>query len=173
MFPTKEELHEWFYVGKDGGLFRKKAKGGKAEGSRFGAWSDPAKSRVGHFNGRMYSEYALTFIMGGGTILPRMTLMGDIANPTLENISQVPLSVHRHRKGSNRPGKLSKYRNVSYSKRSEKWFSYVSLNGKRYYLGFYHSEDEAANAYNQRAVELYGDNAVLNEINSTVNKDKV
>ncbi len=46
-----------------------------------------------------------------------------------------------------------------------KWQSRIYHNGKRLFLGDFYLEDEAALAYNKKAVELFGNNTKLNIIN--------
>jgi len=60
----------------------------------------------------------------------------------------------------------SKYYGVSYSKSSNLWQSEITRDGTKYYLGKYKNEIDAAIAYNNKAVELYGDNANINIINN-------
>jgi hypothetical protein len=38
------------------------------------------------------------------------------------------------------------------------------LNCKRYTLGSFETENEAAEAYNKKELELYGENAFINEL---------
>jgi hypothetical protein len=58
--------------------------------------------------------------------------------------------------------KSSQFVGVSWSKRQCKWESYISFKRKRYNLGYYESEIEAARAYNKKAIELYGEKAKIN-----------
>lgn len=62
----------------------------------------------------------------------------------------------------------SKYKGVCYlvstQKRRKRWLAYIEVNKKRKYLGYFMTEEEAALAYNQAAVEYYGEFARLNEI---------
>lgn len=58
----------------------------------------------------------------------------------------------------------SKYKGVSYHRQLEKWRSCITVDGKTMSLGCYHSEQEAAEAYNRAAIQFYGDYAVLNKI---------
>ena len=48
--------------------------------------------------------------------------------------------------------------------RNKTWFSYININKKRTYLGCYNSEIDAARAYNNAAINLFGDFARLNFI---------
>lgn len=55
------------------------------------------------------------------------------------------------------------YRGVSLH--SKKWRSQIKKKGKIHSIGSFETEQEAALAYNQRALELFGDKAVFNMIN--------
>ena len=60
----------------------------------------------------------------------------------------------------NRP-KTSKYVGVSL-KRDSRWAAVIARNRKVYYLGTFNTEELAAEAYDDKARELYGENARLN-----------
>jgi hypothetical protein len=60
--------------------------------------------------------------------------------------------------------KSSVYRGVSYHIRHNKWHARISHAGTAYHLGYYEREDEAAMAYNRKAIELLGGSADLNDI---------
>ena len=55
-----------------------------------------------------------------------------------------------------------KYTGMSYHKKSEKWRVVIQKDGKRYAVGAYTNQDQAALAYNIKMMELYGDEAKLN-----------
>ena len=61
-------------------------------------------------------------------------------------------------------GSVSKYKGVSFHKLSKKWQAELQANGKRKYLGLFKSEKEAALAYNKKAKEIFGDFALLNNM---------
>ena len=46
-----------------------------------------------------------------------------------------------------------------------KWRARITINGKTMHLGLFASAIEAARAYNEKAKELFGDFANLNEVN--------
>ena len=58
--------------------------------------------------------------------------------------------------------KTSVYVGVSYSRSSEKWVACICRYRKHYSLGSFHKEEDAARAYDKKALELYGENAKLN-----------
>jgi hypothetical protein len=61
-------------------------------------------------------------------------------------------------------GSSSNYKGVSWYGENETWIAYVTLNGTREHLGYFISEHDAALAYNDRAIELFGEFARLNQI---------
>ena len=56
----------------------------------------------------------------------------------------------------------SKYRGVSFSKRKQKWFAAIRINGKKTWLGYFTSETAAAKAYDVAAKKYHGEFARLN-----------
>lgn len=61
-------------------------------------------------------------------------------------------------------GKL-KFKGVEFNPKSLlPWIARINKNGRRYELGKFATEEEAAEAYNKKALELYGEFAVLNKI---------
>jgi group I intron endonuclease len=58
----------------------------------------------------------------------------------------------------------SKYVGVCWNRNKNKWQATIKKNKKCYNLGMFLSEEEAALAYNKKAIELYGENANINII---------
>lgn len=63
-----------------------------------------------------------------------------------------------------RRGKTSIYKGVCYDKRERRWMAYIHNQGSFTGLGYYTDEDSAALAYNDAAIHLFGDFALLNTI---------
>ncbi len=61
-------------------------------------------------------------------------------------------------------GKSSKYKGVSYRKDRSSWISYIRVNSTLIYIGYFHSEVDAAKAYNRVAAIHFGEYAYLNKI---------
>ena len=58
----------------------------------------------------------------------------------------------------------SKYKGVSYVKSKKIWRARIEKNGKSHYLGDFIHEEHAAMAYNEAALEMFGDIAYQNQI---------
>ena len=57
----------------------------------------------------------------------------------------------------------SKYKGVSWQKKSKRWIVSIKHNGKVLSLGRFNGEDEAALAYNKKAQALWGEFAYINK----------
>lgn len=110
-----------------------------------------------------------------------------VANAFLENPNELKCIDHRDRnklnnyyenlrwcsyqqnsmnatKASNRS---SGFKGVSFHKQANKWTAQIMTKGKLKYLGLFESEKEAAKMYNEKAIELFGDFAKLNDISDS------
>jgi len=61
-------------------------------------------------------------------------------------------------------GGISIYFGISWHKARKKWRARIKRDGKEFHLGLFENEGEAAEAYNRKAQELFGDFACLNDI---------
>lgn len=61
--------------------------------------------------------------------------------------------------------KSSLYKGVSFFKRDSNWRAQIMINRKEIHLGYFTSEVNAAKAYNEKAIELFGEFANLNLVN--------
>lgn len=64
-------------------------------------------------------------------------------------------------------GTSSIFKGVSWNKKDEYWHAYIYKNYKRYFLGLFEKETNAAKVYNKKAKELFGKFALLNKIKGT------
>ena len=67
-------------------------------------------------------------------------------------------------KGKIQKTTTSRYKGVYLDKRTNKWRASIGYNRKKYYLGAYANEDDAARAYNEKATEFFKEFAYLNII---------
>lgn len=88
---------------------------------------------------------------------------GDPTNNTRSNLRLVTPAQNsaNQNKASNMS---SKFKGVCYYKKLNKYRAYVNHNGKRINLGYHLTENEAAIAYNTKALELFGEYAKLNVV---------
>lgn len=59
-------------------------------------------------------------------------------------------------------GGSSQFKGVSWNKGADSWVAYIKHKGKRFHLGYFDDETEAAIAYDSKAKELFGKFAKLN-----------
>lgn len=87
----------------------------------------------------------------------------NILNNTIDNLRVCDKS----KNGMNQKVSVrntSGYKGVSYRKDRGKYQSYINIDGKRTNLGHYDTAEEAGLSYNNKAVELFGEFALLNNI---------
>ena len=60
----------------------------------------------------------------------------------------------------------SKYRGVSWHKYTAKWIVHIAINRKNTHIGLFENEEEAALAYNAKAIEFHGEFAKLNYVSN-------
>jgi len=61
-------------------------------------------------------------------------------------------------------GCSSKYKGVHWDKQQKEWRASIQNNRKKYYLGHFDNEVDAARAYNVAAVKKFGEYALLNNV---------
>lgn len=83
----------------------------------------------------------------------------DLIKKTGTNKSERIALIHQGRKS-----KIcsSKFVGVSINNRRKKWLAQISYNNKPIHIGYFANEEDAARAYDKKALELYGENAKLN-----------
>lgn len=72
--------------------------------------------------------------------------------------------VTRQQNSMNRPKQVnntSGYKGLYWDKRNKKWHSRIYYNGKNIHLGYFNDIEEAREAYNKKAKELYGEYAYI------------
>lgn len=79
------------------------------------------------------------------------------------NLRWATKGLNRHNQ-SKKPGTSSIYRGVRWDKRNMRWVAQYKKDYKSYHIGRFISEREAAIAYNNKIIEVYGADACLNII---------
>jgi hypothetical protein len=85
----------------------------------------------------------------------------DSRNNTDENLRLSTTLFNNHNK-KKKENTSSKYIGVSFKKNEKIWTAAICFENKKYYLGRFKNELDAAKVYNVKAIELYGDFANLN-----------
>jgi hypothetical protein len=67
-------------------------------------------------------------------------------------------------RGNRKMDKTSRYKGVYKPKGYKKWVAYICCDRKIYRIGAFEREEDAAEAYNKKALELHGEFAFLNKI---------
>lgn len=86
---------------------------------------------------------------------------GNTLDNRICNLRIASRTVQNHNKRK-RQGCISDFLGVSFAKRKQKWTSTITYERKVHCLGLYSEEEEAAKAYDRKALELYGEHAQTN-----------
>lgn len=144
----------------DGKLFRNGAEVG---------WFDKGCSyfRV-RFKNKSYLLHRLIYAYHYG-YLPKFIdhIDRDKTNNRIKNLRGTEKKQNNTVNSVARSDNTSGYKGVTWHKSSKKWHSSIFKDGKRHYLGVFNDIKEAAKIYNDKARELFGEFAFLNEIGET------
>ena len=66
--------------------------------------------------------------------------------------------------GHSKAKKTRKYKGVYFRPKKNAWVSEITYKGEKSYLGYFYSAADAAIAYNEKARQLYGELARLNDV---------
>jgi len=110
-------------------------------------------------DGRNSTQYMHQVILNSRNIdhIDRNGLNNQRSNLRLCNQSQNSMNTGKHKNCT------SAYKGVYFHKRFNKWASAIRISGKRFHLGYFTSEVDAAKAYNAKAIELFCEFANLNK----------
>ncbi len=65
-------------------------------------------------------------------------------------------------------GYSSRFKGVTWRKREEKWVAQIKVDYRNHWLGYFNTEEDAARAYNDAALDHWGEFAQLNSLPPTV-----
>jgi hypothetical protein len=105
---------------------------------------------IGYFDSQ--EDAALAYNIKARELYGEFSNLNDIVE-TEENINKIIEQINNPKKRKNA---TSKFRGVSFSKRDKKWNASISKSKIEYKLGRFETQEAAAKAYNQKAIELYG-----------------
>ena len=119
-----------------------------------------------------YGGFAATRDVSGKTVFMHRVVMNapkelEVDHKNHDTLDNRPANLRLCTSSQNQRNMISKtgssrYKGVCWYKRDKIWQVQIKINGKMKYLGRFESEIEAAEAYNKKAVELFGDFAYTN-----------
>lgn len=96
-----------------------------------------------------------------------------VAHKNTNRLDNRRSNLELRRKGSTGSKHIHSSNFIGIWKKKNRYFAHIRKNGEKYYLGSFLTQKEAAIAYNEKARELFGIYAVLNEIeNNTMENEK-
>lgn len=166
----QQEIKKYFEYDNKGFLIWKEKTSCKSRieiGSIAGTIKKDGYTRL-QFKGKKYYVHVLIWVYHNGTIPINMEV--DHINPgynvkenNIENLQLLSKSHNSLKKRANKNG-LSKYKGVTKDKRNKDkpWRCYYTFNGKRYYIGSFETELDAALAYDEKVKETKINTSFLN-----------
>lgn len=91
---------------------------------------------------------------------------GDTQNNQCSNLRVTNQTKNNFNQHGAKKGSKSGFKGVYWHKRAQKWAAECVYNRKKHYLGLFENANEAAKAYNIKALELDSEFAYLNEVES-------
>lgn len=161
---TKEELQEAFEV-RDGKLWRKEYV--DSRGNRYP--QSPVKASVGGYGyirvslkGGRVGYHTIVWTLTYGNIPDGYTvdhIDGDRSNNNINNLRLVTKRQNGQNMKVHRQGRLA---GCSYHKQHKRWIALIQVEGRRLFLGYFPTEQEAHQAYLD-ALEKHGFSLVGND----------
>ena len=169
--PSYEKLHEVFEIDETSPSrlrWKKSACTRIKPGTVAGCKSDKGYWNVYLINKR-YKVHRIIFYMETG-IDPGNKLVDHAERDTSSNYD-LRLATYSQNSANRKKGVYKKsvphssYKGVTWHKQHKKWMAQIICNRQKTHLGYFKDEISAAVAYNEAAVRLWGEFAVLNDLN--------
>lgn len=119
--------------------------------------------RVGLIGHRYYTHRVIYQMFNGEVSSVIDHINGNRSDNRIENLRAASTRSNNQNR-SKSEGTSSKFKGVHFRKDRQKWQAQIKNDGVSIRLGCYFTEEEAALAYNKKAVELFGEFAKLNEV---------
>lgn len=114
------------------------------------------------YYGRQYLHLIIAKRMGLDTVNFQIDHRdGNKLNNKRTNL-RTATQIENSRNSKKRENTSSQYKGVSWDSRSQKWTADIELESGHKYLGSFHSEENAKDAYDKAALQYFGDFARIN-----------
>lgn len=160
---TQDVVRKLLHYDPDTGLFRNKVRRSSrsAPGQIIGVIDGKGYLHT-TINGKFYRLHQLAFLYMTGEIPKFIDHIDRVrTNNSWANLRPTDCKGNAGNSGIPSHNK-SGYRGVSQNSNSEKWHAQIKINGKQTYLGRFNTPKEAAVAYNNAAMEHFGEFATIN-----------
>lgn len=148
-YPNKEYLHSIFKY--DNGILYRIKDGAKAGSMDKGY----CKIQIGK---KSYRRNRLVYIMHYGDIPHKKVIdhiNGDSTDDRIENLNAITQGQNLQKKNK-KPKSSSNFCGVHFCKKHNKWRATITVNKKQSHIGYFENEIDAAMAYNEKSLILYG-----------------
>lgn len=159
---TQSELKSQFlYDEKTGRLVRKICKNGQKSVTE-------GVSKQGYYirwvNKQCYTEHSLVWLFHTGEFANELDHINrNKTDNRIENLRSCNRTLNNGNHKLIRTSNKSGYRGVSWSV-CGKWWAQICCNKVHYNLGYYDNPEDAAKAYDLKAIELFGEFATINGV---------
>ena len=145
----------WEY--REGGLYWKIGGRNMSIGSRAGSLGKDGYRRV-RYMGKAYKEHRVIFLMHHGYLPPMLDHINGIRDDNrIENLRPAN---HAENNSNSVHANTSGVKGVSWYAPRNKWQSHIRHQGKRFFLGYYTTLDEARAAIDETRARLHGEFAI-------------
>lgn len=164
MTEITQELVQSLFDYRYGELYWRVRPNGRVKlGSKAGSLGGRGYYQI-QINGKLYYTHRLIFLYHHG-YLPNFLdhIDRNTTNNKIENLREATASQNGMNQNTSK-NSSSIYKGVCWRKNRNKWQADIAIDHKSKYLGVFKSETDAARAYNNAAIELFGEYANLNVI---------
>lgn len=122
--------------------------------------------KVMHFDGNFYPLHRVIYFLYTGVWPLGVVdhINGDWLDNRPENLRDVTQSENTKSYAPAHKDSSSRFRGVHWFKRDSRWQAQIMCNGKRYHIGYFNTEEEAALAWNYKALEFGFNKEAFNKV---------